>query len=257
MTSYPDPGVLNDLIELSRWVGEPSRDLVLLAEGNTSIKVGGGLLVKASGASLENAEESDFVDVERAPLERMIEAGTANDAEIAETMRTATRWGERRPSVETLLHVVCQQYETVSTVIHTHPVVVNSLLCSSRADHLVRGSYFPDQIVTLGRHNLLIPYVDPGLKLAHVALGMVRDHFTEHEAVPKVIYLANHGMFALGGSTAEAKQITLMAVKTARVVLGALSAGDPVLLSEQNVDRIHTRPDEIFRRALLAGGDDA
>jgi len=257
VTSYPDLDVLNDIIELSRWVGEPSRDLVLIAEGNTSIKVGGGLLVKASGASLENAQESDFVDVERAPLERLIEAGTADDVEIAEAMRTATRWGERRPSVETLLHVVCQQYESVSTVIHTHPVAVNSLLCSSRAEELVRGSYFPDQIVTLGRQNLLIPYVDPGLKLAHVALDMVRNHVSEHGAVPKVIYLANHGMFALGASTVEAKQITLMAVKTAMVVLGALSVGDPVPLSEQNVDRIHTRPDEIFRRALLAGGDAA
>ncbi len=70
-------------------------------------------------------------------------------------------------------------------------------------------------------------------------------------APPKVIYLANHGMFALGGSVAEAQQITSMAVKTARIVLGALSVGEPVALSTENRARIHTRPDELFRRAAL------
>lgn len=239
------------IIEMSLWVGDPRRDLVILAEGNTSLKVGDGLLVKASGTSLEAAEAASFVEVERAPLVRMVEAGVATDDEVARAFKDATRWGTKRPSVETLLHIVCQEYAQVQAVIHTHPTAVNSLLCSSRAAELTRASYFPDQIVSLGHNPLLVEYIDPGLPLAHHARALLSDHVEATGAVPKVIYLANHGMFALGGSIAEAQQITQMAVKTALVVLGALSVGGAVALSDENARRIHTRPDEIFRRAAL------
>jgi rhamnose utilization protein RhaD (predicted bifunctional aldolase and dehydrogenase) len=251
VTDYHDPPALDAIIAMSRWVGEPARDLVILAEGNTSLKVGVGLLVKASGAALETATGDDFVELERAAIERLVVAGTADDDGVRDAMTAATRWGSRRPSVEALLHVVCQRFADVRAVIHCHPVAVNSLLCSSRAGELVRGSYFPDQIVSLGDHALLIPYIDPGLPLAHAAIGLLDEHVDAYGAPPKVIYLANHGMFALGSSIAEAKQITEMAVKTARIVLGALSVGDPVTLSDENRARIDTRPDELFRRSAL------
>lgn len=251
MTDMTGSEALASIIEMSLWVGDPQRDLVILAEGNTSIKVGDGLLVKASGTSLETAEAASFVEVEREPLVRMIEAGTATDQEVSDGLKNATRWGTKKPSVETLLHIVCQEYDQVQAVIHTHPTPVNSMLCSTRAAELVRASYFPDQIVSLGHNPMLIEYIDPGLPLAHSARSLVRDHAEETGGVPKVIYLANHGMFALGGTVAEAKQITQMAVKSARVLLGALSVGDAVALSEENAKRIHTRPDEIFRRAAL------
>jgi rhamnose utilization protein RhaD (predicted bifunctional aldolase and dehydrogenase) len=252
MTGYHEPAALAALVEMSRWVGDPTRDLVILAEGNTSIKVGGGLLVKASGAALETAAPEDFVEIDRAAIENLVDAGTADDEGVRGALVAATTWGTRRPSVEALLHVVCQRFAEVRAVIHSHPVAVNSLLCSTRAEELVRASYFPDQIVSLGDHALLIPYIDPGLPLAHAAVGLLDEHVRGHGAPPKVIYLANHGMFALGGSVAEAQQITAMAVKTARIVLGALSVGEPVALSAEHRDRIHTRPDELFRRAALS-----
>lgn len=243
---------LTALVQMSRWVGEPTRDLVILAEGNTSLKVGEELIVKASGTSLDGARPDDFVQVQRRPLVALIEGGTATDAEVTEALIAATTVGTKRPSVETLLHVVCQEYPEVNAVIHAHPTAVNALLCSARAEELVRGAYFPDQIVTLGHNPLLIPYIDPGLALAHHALRIVREHVEHTGAVPKVIYLQNHGMFALGADPAEAQRITLMAVKSARVILGALSAGGAVPLSDEHASRIHTRPDEIFRRQQLA-----
>jgi rhamnose utilization protein RhaD (predicted bifunctional aldolase and dehydrogenase) len=251
MTGYRDDRALADLVEVSRWVGEPSRDLVILAEGNTSLKVGDRMLVKASGASLETVTAEDFVELDRSALERLVEAGTADDEGVRQALVAATTWGARRPSVEALLHVVCQRFVGVHAVIHSHPVAVNALLCSTRAEELIRGSYFPDQIVTLGDHALLLPYIDPGLPLAHAAVGLLDEHAQRHGAPPKVVYLANHGMFALGAGIAEAQQITAMAVKTARIVLGALSVGAPVALSTENRERIHTRPDEAFRRAAL------
>ena len=45
--------------------------------------------------------------------------------------------------------------------------------------------------------------------------------------------------------------VTAMAVKTARVLLGTFAAGGPRFMSEHDVARIHTRPDEHFRRLQL------
>jgi hypothetical protein len=39
-----------------------------------------------------------------------------------------------------------------------------------------------------------------------------------------------------------------MYVKTARVILGTYALGGPHFLSQSAVDRIHTRPDEDYRR---------
>jgi hypothetical protein len=44
-----------------------------------------------------------------------------------------------------------------------------------------------------------------------------------------------------------------MAVKSARVLLGALAAGSPAFLEAASAERIDTRPDEALRRRLLTG----
>jgi len=76
----------------------------------------------------------------------------------------------------------------------------------------------------------------------------------EHGRPPKVVYLANHGIFVLAGSTAEALAVTEMTVKTARVLSGVLAIGRPRYLTEAQADRIDTRPDEALRRRRLAEG---
>ena len=251
MTSNPrTPPALTEIIELSRWAGHPQNDLAILAEGNSSLKDGDRLLVKASGAFLADATDSSFVEVRRDVLENFIDSGAASDDDVANTLRAAMTWGGGHPSVETLLHIVCQRYSTVSAVLHTHPTPVNALLCSTAAGSLL-GSYFPDQIVSLGPHPLLLPYVDPGLTLARYAQKSLSEHVERHGEPPKVIYLRNHGMFALGSSPAEARQITAMAVKTARILLAAGAVGSAVPMPADDVERIHTRPDELRRRAAL------
>jgi hypothetical protein len=42
-----------------------------------------------------------------------------------------------------------------------------------------------------------------------------------------------------------------MYVKTARVLLGTLAFGGPRYMTADNVARIHTRPDESYRRQML------
>ena len=136
-------------------------------------------------------------------------------------------------------------------VVHTHPRGVNSLLCSDQADTLVGGALFPDQVVVLGRRQLLVPYVDPGLHLAQAVRHHLRDFVLENGSAPKVIYLRNHGLFALASSSAEAVRVTEMAEKVALILGGALAAGRPTFLTAEQVDRIDTRPDERLRRRVL------
>ncbi|MCS5720071.1 FGGY-family carbohydrate kinase [Herbiconiux sp. CPCC 205763] len=264
-TPHPSPAsqapqaALASLVDLSRQLGRPDRRWAVLAEGNTSVALGDGrMLVKASGASMAIAEASDFVEMDGVEVLRLVDApaggassSAAHDDDAVRALFAVAARGARRPSVEALLHAVCLDIPGVEAVGHTHPVSVNALLCSPRASLLVEGSLFPDQIVVLGTDPLLVPYVDPGLTLARVVRRTLHDRIAETGAAPKVLYLQNHGMFALGADTAEVLRITEMAVKVADVILGSLAAGGPTFLDAADVARIDTRPDELLRRAAL------
>lgn len=252
-TEMQPSGELAEIIRLSRALGDPQFDLVILAEGNTSVRTAADrMLVKASGSNMRTAGEQDFVEVDLTAFMDLINAGTASDDEVTAMLTASTIQGMKRPSVESLLHAVCLQIPDVNVVAHTHPTPVNALLCSNQASQLTQGSMFPDQIVVMGENQMMVPYIDPGLPLAQEVLARLSVHVHEFGSHPKVIYLQNHGMFALGSNAEEALQITAMAVKSARVLLGALSVGKPTFLAQQNADRINTRPDENLRRKLLA-----
>jgi rhamnose utilization protein RhaD (predicted bifunctional aldolase and dehydrogenase) len=239
---------LEAIVALSRALGEPARELAILGEGNTSLRTGEGtMLVKASGASLATATAADFVALETAPLLALLDDPSADDAAVAEAFAAVEARTGRRPSVEAMLHAVCLERGGANAVGHTHPVPVLALLCSRHAPMLATHLLFPDQIVVLGRRPLFVPYVDPGLALAR----RVRDEIEAHGEPQKVIYLGNHGLFALGRSPEHVLQITAMAVKASRVLAGALAAGGVTPLPEADADRIDARLDEHYRRAAL------
>jgi len=245
---------LSALVALSQTLGVPERDAAILAEGNTSVRTEPGrMLVKASGSSLGSSTSADFVELRTSPLIDLVNSHGASDDEVSEAMRDAKLDpGAPRPSMEALLHAVCMEETDASVFAHTHPVAINALLCSDQAELLVAGSLFPDQVVVLGRHNLLIPYADPGLALARAVRDGLRRHVDQHARPPKVAYLTNHGIFALAADTAEAVAITDMSIKAARILSGALAVGRPRFLSATEAERIDTRPDELLRRKLLA-----
>jgi rhamnose utilization protein RhaD (predicted bifunctional aldolase and dehydrogenase) len=256
----PSPAVVDDLVALSRTLGEPARQLAILAEGNTSVRLdgegpSGRMLVKASGAWLARLVPQDLVELRLAPLVALLDHGRTGDDEVSRAFTDATVVREApsaRPSVEALLHAVCLSETPTRVVAHTHPVAVNGLLCSTSADLLGAGALFPDQIVVLGRHVLVVPYVDPGLPLARHVRGMLRDFRARHGTAPRALFLRNHGIFALGAGSDEALQITEMAVKVASVLQAAVATGGVVFLTDEQADRIDSRPDEHHRRRALA-----
>jgi rhamnose utilization protein RhaD (predicted bifunctional aldolase and dehydrogenase) len=247
---------LRTLVELSRTLGEPSRDLVILAEGNTSIRTEQDrMLVKASGSVLGTAAEEDFVEVDTRAMLDLVNDEAAGEDDVERVFGAIG--GGRRPSVEAMLHAICLGIGGASVVGHTHPVPVNILLCSPQAERMSSDVLFPEQVVILGRNPVYVPYTDPGLTLARAVQREMLRRIELDGAPPKVIYLGNHGIFALGRSAAEVLQITAMAVKVSRILGGALAVGGVQTLSEHDVARIDGRPDEIYRRQILAGGFDA
>lgn len=242
------------LVDLTRRLGDPGLDYAILGEGNTSARRSDGTFwVKASGAEMTRVSESDFVVVRNADVLATLAQEKLSDDEIRQRLLAAKPDGrhEPRPSVETFLHAVCLEYPDVNFVGHTHPTAVNCITCSKRFSEMLSGRLFPDEIVVCGTRPLLLPYVDPGLKLGRALQSALSHYVTQHGAAPKTIYIQNHGFLALGRTAREVDNITAMAVKSARVLLGTLALGGPNFLAVADIDRIATRTDEHYRQRKL------
>lgn len=241
--------VLEELIGMSRSLGDPANDYVILGEGNTSVRAeGDSFWVKASGTQLVRADRDSFVRVRFAPILEALESAQLTDADVKQLLTTVTVEGTRAPSIETFLHALCLQLEGVQFVGHTHPAAAVSLLCSQRSRELFTGSLFPDQIVLLGPTFVYVPYTDPGLPLALTVRDAVRQFVDVRQRTPQVLLMENHGVIALGGTAQDVLNITQMLVKTCRILSGTLAAGGPRFLSAQHVARIDQRHDELARR---------
>ena len=244
--------VLHSLVELSRELGSPERDAVILAEGNTSGDIDGKtFLLKASGFSLVTATEESFVEMRTAAVLDLLDRPPRTDAELTTALLACRAADGPRPSTEATLHALALTLGGARFVGHSHPTAVNAILCSKHARALAAGTLFPDHIVVCGRA-LLVPYVDPGVPLGVAVREGLRKHIELHGSPPKVIYLQNHGLIALGHSPSDVLQVTAMAVKVARVLLGTFAAGGPQFLADSEEARIETRPDEHYRQQLLA-----
>jgi rhamnose utilization protein RhaD (predicted bifunctional aldolase and dehydrogenase) len=242
---------LDQLIAMSRVLGDPALDYAILGEGNTSAKIDGDAFwVKASGAELRTIEASGFVQVRFDPVLALLEQEGVDDQAVKTTLEAARvdPAARARPSVETVLHAIALQLQGIRFVGHTHPTAVNAILCSRKAEEAIAGRLFPDEIVYCGPAPIYIPYTDPGVPLARTFRAAIDRYLHEYQENPKVILMQNHGLIALGRTASEVENITAMYVKTARVILGAYALGGPHFMTQQAVDRIHTRPDEHYRR---------
>lgn len=82
--------VPDELVALTRRIGDPAADLVVLAEGNTSVRLSGDrFAVKASGSRMDIAEAGDFVVGELPELVDVLERG-GTDQETLSRLLSAT-----------------------------------------------------------------------------------------------------------------------------------------------------------------------
>lgn len=245
--------VLDALVAMSQFLGDPSRDYVILGEGNTSARIDDEtFFVKASGTRLGGIQRQGFVAVRNAPVLEMLDAGELSDQEIDERLMAARvdQRGPVKPSVETLFHAWLLTQPGISFIGHTHPTAVNSIMCSRGWRDVIQGRIFPDEIVYCGVAPAYLEYTDPGCALARAIRKTVEEYRDRQGVCPKVVLMQNHGLIALGATPGEVQDITQMWVKVARVLAGTQAFGGPHFFSEENVARLHSRPDEEYRRRV-------
>jgi rhamnose utilization protein RhaD (predicted bifunctional aldolase and dehydrogenase) len=244
------------LVSLSRRLGDPTLGLAILAEGNTSTTdsaESGTFWVKASGRHLGTIEADGFVAVTSAPLKATLEEPGLDDASVKRLLQSVRVDSSetQMPSVETFMHAYLLGLPGVSWIGHTHPVSLLALLCTPSARKFAKQRLFPDDVVCCGPESCFVPYCDPGVPLARAIKASVEDYQSTHGESPKTIWLANHGLIALGSTPSEVVSASLMSEKSAKVWLGAIGVGEPNTLSPEHVSRIAGRPDEHYRQSLL------
>jgi rhamnose utilization protein RhaD (predicted bifunctional aldolase and dehydrogenase) len=238
--------VPGELVALTRRIGDPAADLVVLAEGNTSVRLPDDrFVVKASGSRMDLAEAGDFVVGELPELADVLERGDTDQ----ETLSRLLSAGGSKASIETLVHVVAL-VAGATWVAHTHPTAVVGLLAVREAEELWSAPLFPDEAVVLGEP-VWVPYAAPGIALGTAVHTAVRDRLDRDGVAPRLVLLGNHGIVALGATATEVETITTMAVKAARVRSVALGAGKLTALEVEHARELAGRPDEAARRKVL------
>ncbi len=255
-----------DLVTLTNRLGEPARDLAVLAEGNTSERLDDGrLVVKASGASLAASTAEDFVLVDVDEVMAVVEDDRAPQTDLSTVLLAPGTErpggaGPRRASIETVVHAAVHAVAREAGlegpfryIGHTHPTDVVGLLASVRAEEAWAQILYSDEAVVIGRP-LFVPYATPGIDLGRTYLQALRGYAHDHGQLPQLVLLANHGIVAVAPTTSGVEAISTMAVKGARVRTTAYAVGGPRGLSDEQVAKFFARDDIAERRTNLSRG---
>lgn len=176
----------NSLIALSKPFAT-GIDWVQSAGGNTSVKRDNEMLIKASGLRLNSIKQNfGFVGIDYKKVKDffMLE-NQALENPNAESKAFITNCiiGDATflPSMETGFHAVLKDF-----VVHTHPIILNTVLCSEQSRDIVEGLF---------NEFSYIPYTAPGYHLSRAVADS--DRMT-------TIFLENHGLITHSNSLEEA-----------------------------------------------------
>ena len=197
MTCRPHPpGDLAALARLSAKIGADPL-LVQAAGGNTSIKDGDVMWIKASGTRLADAKTRDiFVPVD---LPRLRAGLDDPDVDADRPVQFALGGSGLRPSIETALHAIFER----RVVIHVH--------CVSILSHAIRENPAATLDSRLNGFDWrLIPYVKPGAALAALTRATLAP-------TTDVAVLANHGLVVAANGVEEAAGLLERVVNSARL----------------------------------------
>jgi rhamnose utilization protein RhaD (predicted bifunctional aldolase and dehydrogenase) len=191
---------IGELIDVSRFYGA-DKEYVIAGGGNTSFKNNDYLWIKASGVYLSGINQDGFVCLSREKLEIIYSKKYSTnprerESQVKNDLNNAIVSGSgKRPSVESSLHDIINY----PFVVHTHPTLVNSLLCSKNARSLSEKLFNGD--------SLFIEYVDPG----YILFKKISDELALYRKIkscdPKIILIENHGIFVSSENTGEIKNI--------------------------------------------------
>jgi rhamnose utilization protein RhaD (predicted bifunctional aldolase and dehydrogenase)/NAD(P)-dependent dehydrogenase (short-subunit alcohol dehydrogenase family) len=192
---------IQQLIEISQFYGK-NPDFVIAGGGNTSYKDDKLIWVKASGTTLAEITENGFAVLDREKLKKIAtnkysDNSDERENQIKTDLFRASVYPEKnlRPSVETSMHEIINY----KFVVHTHPTLVNALMCSQNAEKLTYEIF--------GKEIVYIPYTDPGYILFKQVEKDLIQFRTTYNKEPKLIFLQNHGIFVSSDTIEEIKEL--------------------------------------------------
>lgn len=177
------PADLRDLAALSAGIGADPL-LIQGAGGNTSVKDGDVLWIKASGTLLADALTRDVFVACDLPAMRAAVAGDLAKADRAGDFALVPEG--LRPSIETSLHAVFPQ----RVVVHVHCVRTLALCIRPDAEAVLAPRL-------AGFDWAIVPYTKPGARLAATVRAALRPG-------TDVVVLRNHGLIVAAGTVAAA-----------------------------------------------------
>ena len=189
-STLSQPAELSEVRSMSKRIGT-DLSLVQGSGGNTSVKDGRVLWVKASGTWLSEAEDKNIlVPVELEKVRSILETGESDFSQ-------ATMAGDLRPSIETSLHCLLPHH----VVVHVHSVsgIAWSVQNNSR-DRL------DDLFAQMNWR--YVPYAKPGTSLT----SAVFDILSNSSETPDFLVLENHGL-VVGGESCQAVEQLLADVE--------------------------------------------
>lgn len=189
MATTADAQELADLRALSAAIGADPH-LTQAAGGNTSLKAGDTLWIKASGTWLKDALADDImVPVAMVPLIEAVERRDPTADKPQAFAISALNPRGLRPSIETTVHALMPQ----RVVLHVHCVETISLAvqadCEAEAARRLQGIAWS-----------YVPYRRPGLPLAQGIAERLRPGVD-------VLILGNHGLVVAAETVADAERL--------------------------------------------------
>jgi len=221
--------VLDQLVTMTRAIGDPVHDYVILGEGNTSARVDEDTFwVKASGVCMADADARAFLRVRLHDVLAILDALPLSEHEVRARLAAAKADPDApgSPSIETAMHALCLSLGNATFVGHTHPTALNGILCAQGAEAAFAGYIFPAEALVCGEP-LFVPYAPPGQPLAQAVHEGLLTYNDRYGQPPRVILLQNHGLVALGPTPQAVLDVTAMMVRAARILLGTYALGGP------------------------------
>ena len=182
---------LTSLIRASTEIGCDTQ-LIQGAGGNTSLKVGEVLWVKASGRWLSRAtDEALFVPVSLPGVREGIAQGQPDPvgAQVRDDLLPPEDRGRLRPSIETTLHALMPH----AAVLHVHSVAAIAWAVQPGGEALLASRL-------QGFQWAWVPYARPGLPLTRAVVRVLQAG--GHKAPADVLLLGHHGL-VVGGEGPE------------------------------------------------------
>ena len=158
--------------------------------GNTSLKSGDAMWVKASGTWLAEAGARDiFVPCDAGVLRRALDTGSTEQPDAAEFVPAGVNTTGLISSIETPVHAALDW----PVVLHTHCVATIAVaILADGADRIADAMH--DYTVAF------VPYVKPGWDLASEIRAAVKSE-------TRVVILGNHGLVVCGETVEEAEAL--------------------------------------------------